>query len=226
MSLSIAPVTQKAASDSQKDTIHSLSLYKSERRKRNQSKSIKMESPKKLLFVCSGNTCRSPMAMIVAEKTEAEKGNHIIAKSAAGSIDGGEFKAESILSKKAIDALEEAYNEKTRIVDHDPQPLSYKLIDEADYVIFLGAKFRKNAEERFREALKGKAMFYCSYQNKKEPSDKERHEVPDPLDGDNWEEYYKEKRPGWEKPESYRKVLYSMMHEFYPELRKKIFPNQ
>ena len=180
------------------------------------------QGPKKLLFVCSGNACRSPMAMIVAEQLEAKKGIPIIANSAAGKIVDGRFEAYKSTAKFGVRALEGVFD-RTRLEDYQPKPLTEELIREADYVIFLGEKYRKNAEEHFGETLEGKAMYYCTYKNQQDPNDKERHEVPDPFNGESWPEYYNERPPGTRMFGSYQKVLNSMINEFYPQLREQIF---
>ena len=173
----------------------------------------------RLLFVCSGNSCRSPMAMIVAEQLERDI---IISDSAAGNFKDGKFVAQKNPARNAIRVLERRFGP-TRLQDYQPKPLTEELIREADYVIFLGAQFRENAEKHFGEALEGKAKYYCTYENKQDPNDKERHEVPDPYDGDNWPEYYGLPKPGRGIIRSYELVLRSMIQELYPALREELF---
>ena len=186
---------------------------------------VESSTPSKLLFVCSGNSCRSPMAMIVAEKMEVERGKSITSDSAAGKFKDGKFVAQKNPAGKAIRALSDVYGP-TRLSEYEPKPLSQDLIEKADKVIFLGAQFRKDAEEQFGGALEGKAMYYCTYQNKQDSKDKERHEVPDPFDGDNWPEYYDKDKPGRGQFSSYTKVLNSMINELYPVLRDEIFQDE
>ena len=182
-------------------------------------------TPRKLLFVCSGNSCRSPMAMIVAEQLEAGTGKAIISDSAAGKFDPEkrEFVAQKNPAGNAKTALEEKFNGPTRFQSYQPKPLTEDLIGKADKVIFLGAQFRKDAEEQFGGALEGKAMYYCTYENKQDSNDKERHEVPDPYDGESWPEYYGLPKPGKGIKSSYELVLKSMIEELYPALREELF---
>lgn len=51
-----------------------------------------------LLFVCTGNTCRSPMAAAIAEKETRRRGWHHVAIRSAGSgaIDGAHATAETV----------------------------------------------------------------------------------------------------------------------------------
>uniref|UniRef100_A0A1X7VGK9 Phosphotyrosine protein phosphatase I domain-containing protein n=1 Tax=Amphimedon queenslandica TaxID=400682 RepID=A0A1X7VGK9_AMPQE len=189
---------------------------------------VKPSTPSKLLFVCSGNSCRSPMAMIVAEKMEADRGKIIESDSAAGNFKNGKFVASQSPAVNAIRALEAVYGQ-TRLKEYTPKPLKKEDIEKADKVIFLGVEFRKNAEDAkklFGDALDGKAMYYCTYVNKQDSKDKERHEVPDPLDGDNWPEYYGEEKPGYRQFSSYAKVLKSMIQDFYPALRDELFQDE
>ena len=166
------------------------------------------------------------MAMIVAEIMEGERGNIIEADSAAGYVnDQGKFVAQKNPAGNAIRALEAKYGQ-TRLTGYKPKILEQHLIEKADKVIFLGADFRKNAEKQFKDALEGKAMFYCTYENKRDSKDKERHEVPDPYDGDNWPQCYDAEKPGRREYSSYVKVLKSMTDDFYPALREEIFQDK
>lgn len=183
-----------------------------------------MSQGKKLLFVCSGNSCRSPMAMIVASSMETKRG--IFVDSAAGNLSHGSFKSSANTSSNAKAAIEKVYGtdsfEYDMISRHRPKPLSVELMDWADHAIFLGQQFYDNAIKEFSDEYQEKMMLYTTYKSKK--TGQELHEVPDPFDGDHWEDYYGPdvKWPG-KKLASYKAVLRSMKYDFQPALSKKLW---
>jgi protein-tyrosine-phosphatase len=63
-----------------------------------------------LLFVCTGNTCRSPMAAAIAERETRRRGWHHVAIRSAGSgaVDGAHATRETVdvLKEQGIDAPE------------------------------------------------------------------------------------------------------------------------
>lgn len=81
----------------------------------------------KILFVCTGNTCRSPMAQGLAQKYLSDMNIQIEALSAGLTVVPG-----SMVSGFSVDAMKE-YN--IDISSHIPTQLEYKLLDEADLVV-------------------------------------------------------------------------------------------
>ncbi len=81
---------------------------------------------KKFLFVCTGNTCRSPMAEGIFGKLVAERGIKATAKSA------GLFVTESSAS---VNSLEVCKENGIDISGHIPTPISAELINEADVIL-------------------------------------------------------------------------------------------
>lgn len=81
----------------------------------------------KVLFVCTGNTCRSPMAEFIA-RDEAKKRNINAEFSSAGLAPG---RALSEGARSAVKALVGTEPE------HEPRMITKQLFDEADLVIGL-----------------------------------------------------------------------------------------
>ncbi len=83
------------------------------------------EEKKKILFVCTGNTCRSPMAEVIFNFDYADRG--YIAESAGLCADG------SPMSENALDALfEEGYRIKGV---HPSRQLTKAMLEAADLVV-------------------------------------------------------------------------------------------
>ncbi|WP_251424954.1 low molecular weight protein arginine phosphatase [Veillonella agrestimuris] len=79
-----------------------------------------------ILFVCTGNTCRSPMAEGITQALAKDMGLDIKVQSA------GLFAA---YGAKATEAAILAVQSIADISNHESQPLSMKLVNEADIVI-------------------------------------------------------------------------------------------
>jgi protein-tyrosine-phosphatase len=85
-----------------------------------------------LLFVCSGNTCRSPMAEAIARGLLLERGwTHVdVASAGTGAVTG------SAASPEAVEVVREHGLE---LDAHASQPLTPELIAWADLVLVMGA---------------------------------------------------------------------------------------
>lgn len=81
---------------------------------------------KKILFVCTGNTCRSPMAEGIFNKLAAEGGFKTQAKSA------GLFVTEQQVSENSLEVCRENGID---ISGHTPTPITANLIAEADVIL-------------------------------------------------------------------------------------------
>ena len=88
---------------------------------------------KKFLFICTGNTCRSPMAEGIFNKTASEKGWRASAKSA------GLFVTEGKVSTNSLEACRENGID---ISSHTPTPITAELINEADVILTMTASHK------------------------------------------------------------------------------------
>ncbi len=89
------------------------------------------DKPIKLLFVCAGNTCRSPMAAAIAQAMLKEKFGDVFECDSAGSaIDEGPI-AENVNRALLKDGFRPAKHNNARQVTRE-------MLEEADIVVYLG----------------------------------------------------------------------------------------
>lgn len=100
---------------------------------------------KQLLFVCSGNTCRSPMAEACFKVlAEAHGLNSLIVKSAGtGAIKGAPA------SYQACEAVKEIGGD---LSEFSSTPLNWELVDSSDLIIAMTAGHRAEIIRRFPAA--------------------------------------------------------------------------
>ena len=85
----------------------------------------------KLLFVCTGNTCRSPMAAAIARKLAAERGLHDVEVSSAGT---GAAEGAGASDGALLVAMEQGLD----LASHRSRPLTRELVRDADLVLAMG----------------------------------------------------------------------------------------
>ncbi len=95
--------------------------------------------PLKMLFVCHGNTCRSPMAMGIARKL---LGDRVLAESA------GIAPAHSGAAEEAILVMKAMYG--TDISDHKPRPVADVDVAAYDFIIALDLSIYTRLKETGR----------------------------------------------------------------------------
>lgn len=101
----------------------------------------KTDKKKVILFICSGNTCRSPM---LATITQSILGDNYICKSAGTTILSSHTEQNGKNAVDKILGIDSDYPQKTTAV-------SQQLIEEADVVFCLGENIAKNVLDRFNK---------------------------------------------------------------------------
>ena len=126
--------------------------------------------PRRLLFVCTGNTCRSPMAEELARRAAAERGLELECRSAGVAAAGGGA------SPGAVRAAEEAGLD---LSGHQSSQLGRELVEWADLILCMGESHRWQVADRGGEE---KARLITEYL----PADDPRRGRPvlDPVGGD------------------------------------------
>ena len=126
-----------------------------------------MNSNKTILFVCTGNTCRSPMAEGLMKKRIGEINWKIIS---AGVATGDGYLA----SKNALSAMAEIGID---ISGHRSQMLTEELINRADLVVTMGESHRSIIVD-FDPKSSPKVCLLKSFETGKVPAD-----IADPFGG-------------------------------------------
>ncbi|HLM76881.1 MAG TPA: hypothetical protein VK361_00585 [Rubrobacteraceae bacterium] len=113
------------------------------------------ERKKKILFVCTANICRSPMAEAMFNALAEDKGLAFRAESA-----GVKALVDEEIAPDARAALEEAgiYAE-----GHRAREVSEEMLKEADLVLVMGPRHVATLNKRFGDLLQGKLYTLPEY---------------------------------------------------------------
>ena len=125
----------------------------------------------KVLFVCTGNTCRSPMAEAMLKEIAQERGLDIQVQSAGVLAPEGQG--------ASINAIEIVDNQD--IKDHKSQTLTKELMDWAELVLVM-TKSHLNMVEKMYPQAKAKTHLFLDY------TEYQDRDVADPFGG-SIEEY-------------------------------------
>ena len=94
----------------------------------------------KLLFVCTGNTCRSPMAAAIARALAAERGLASVDATSAGA---GAVEGSSASDGALLVGLEHGVD----LGEHRSRPLTRELVAEADLVLAMGGTHLERVQQ-------------------------------------------------------------------------------
>lgn len=102
----------------------------------------------RLLFVCTGNTCRSAMAEGIARSVAAERGLHDLVVESAGTGAAPLPRDPAVPGPGASDgALLVALEHGIDLTGHRSRPLTPELIDRADLVLAMGDRHLERVVE-------------------------------------------------------------------------------
>ena len=125
---------------------------------------------KTLLFVCTGNTCRSPMAEALARKALAGKPGWKLASAGLGAVNGQPASLNAVRAMKAL-GLD--------IAGHRSQMVTQRLVQEADFIFGLTQSHVEGLLYMYPEAA-GKTFLLRQFDNSVSPADQD---VSDPIGG-------------------------------------------
>jgi protein-tyrosine-phosphatase len=124
---------------------------------------------KKILFVCSGNTCRSPLAEVTARQVLPPRFGEPVEISSAGTsaIEGG------VASRFAIEV---ARAHALDLSDHRSRAVSATRVRDADLVVTMGIRHRETIGAIAPDALEYTYLLTNF-------SDRHDGDIPDPIGG-------------------------------------------
>jgi protein-tyrosine-phosphatase len=131
------------------------------------------QRPLRLLFVCSGNTCRSPLAEVIALRAGTEKGTQEMEVRSAGTSTTAGLDASD-------GALRAAKRHGLSLESHSSTPLSREAVDWADLILTMGPSHLMRVHELGGD---GKSALLGAYAGGSD--DATGPAVPDPYGGDD-----------------------------------------
>ena len=129
----------------------------------------------RMLFVCTGNTCRSPLAEVVARRQLAELGwRHVEVRSA------GAFAGEGFPPSEG--ALRVAEHHGLDLTAHRTSTLTPELVEWADVILAMAGTHLLRALELGGD---GKVALLTEFASREDRDEMMSEDVPDPFGGDD-----------------------------------------
>jgi protein-tyrosine-phosphatase len=123
-----------------------------------------------IVFVCTGNTCRSPMAAAIARRVAEERGLTDVVVSSAGT---GAYEGSTASDGALLVGIEQGAD----LSEHRAQVLTRALVDSADVVLAMSAQHLARVRELGGE---GKSFLLTEFAS----HGAEARSVSDPFGGD------------------------------------------
>lgn len=130
---------------------------------------FRMNATKRVLFVCTGNTCRSPMAEALFRKAVAGRPEYSVRSAGVAAGKGSPASRETEQVCIAADASLEGFRS---------QPVSTSLLEDATHVFTMTANHRSLLEEHFPE-FSDKYYLVCEFADV--PGRGIGSDLPDPI---------------------------------------------
>uniref|UniRef100_A0A1X7VN54 Phosphotyrosine protein phosphatase I domain-containing protein n=1 Tax=Amphimedon queenslandica TaxID=400682 RepID=A0A1X7VN54_AMPQE len=174
------------------------------------------QTQKRILFVCTGDNCRTILARAAALKNEGPESRFIF-ETASCSTESKKFVAEPKVHQSVLNAIKKKCPEEYRLIkDYVPRPLSKEMVSKMDRVYFLCSACMDTAKELIPREYHDRMQFYCTYKSR--INSRELHEVPNPINGNNWRDYYDRDRTTEVETDSVT-LLESMISQLHPALK-------
>jgi protein-tyrosine phosphatase len=125
---------------------------------------------KKILFVCSGNTCRSPLAEAIAREVLPDRLDFEVEIASAGTsaLDG---------SPASVHSIDVAGRHGLDLSKHRSRILTRDLVHDADLIVTMGVRHRETIGEIDPDSLES-TFLLTNF------SDRHNGDVPDPIGSD------------------------------------------
>lgn len=128
-----------------------------------------MSADKRVLFICTGNTCRSPMAEALFRKVVSNRSDYSVKSAGVSASKGSPCSRETAQICKEADAALEGFKS---------QPVSAKLLEDATHVFAMTERHLTCLEEKFPEYV-DKYYLVCEFVEI--PGIGYGADVPDPI---------------------------------------------